>query len=66
VQSRYQADIAAAAEPAIEAVNDAIRDVAIEREYTIVMDIAAAAESGLVVYAVDGLDITDLVLSRLR
>jgi Skp family chaperone for outer membrane proteins len=30
------------------------------------MDIAAAAESGLVVYAVDGLDITDLVLSRLR
>ena len=66
VQSRYQADIAAAAGPAIEAVNDAIRDVATEREYTIVMDIGAAAENGLVVYAVDGLDITDLVLSRLR
>jgi len=66
VQARYQADIAAAAQPAIEAVNDAIRAVAQEREYTIVMDIAAAAENGLVVYAVDGLDITDIVLARLR
>ncbi len=66
VQSRYQADIAAAAEPAIEAVNEAIREVAIEREYSVVMDIAAAAEGGLVVYAADGLDITDLVLARLR
>jgi outer membrane protein len=66
VQTRYQADIAAAAQPAIEAVNDAIRDVSLEREYTIVMDIAAAAENGLVVYAADGLDITDVVLARLR
>lgn len=66
VQSRYQADLAAAAEPAIEAVNAAIRDVALEREYTVVMDIAAAAESGLVVYAADGLDITDVVMARLR
>lgn len=66
VQSRYQADLAAAAEPAIEAVNAAIRDVALELEYTVVMDIAAAAESGLVVYAADGLDITDVVMARLR
>jgi outer membrane protein len=66
VQSRYQADIAAAAQPAIDAVNNAIRDVAQEREYTVVMDISAAAESGLVVYAADGLDITDAVLARLR
>ena len=66
VQSRYQADLAAAAEPAIEAVNAAIREIALEREYTVVMDIAAAAESGLVVYASDGLDITDLVMARLR
>ena len=66
VQSRYQADISAAAEPAITAVNDAIRDVAVEREYTVVMDIGAAAENGLVVYAADGLDITDVVLARLR
>lgn len=66
VQSRYQADLAAAAEPAIEAVNEAIREIALEREYTVVMDIAAAAESGLVVYASDGLDITDLVMARLR
>jgi outer membrane protein len=66
VQTRYQADIAAAAEPAIDAVNEAIREVAVELEYAIVMDIAAAAESGLVVYAADGLDVTDLVLARLR
>ncbi len=66
VQSRYQSDIAAAADPAIEAVNAAIREVSIEREYTVVMDISAAAESGLVVYAADGLDITDMVLERLR
>lgn len=66
VQARYQADIAAAAQPAINAVNDAIRAVAQEREYSVVMDISAAAENGLVVYAADGLDITDTVLARLR
>jgi outer membrane protein len=66
VQSRYQTDIARAAEPAIEAVNAAIREVAREQDYTIVMDIAAAADSGLIVYAADGLDITDAVLARLR
>ena len=66
VQARYQADIAAAAQPAIDAVNDAIRAVAQEREYSVVMDISAAAENGLVVYAADGLDITDTVLARLR
>ena len=66
VQNRYQADIAAAAGPAIEAVNTAIRELAQENGYTIVMDIAAAAENGLVVYAADGIDITDLALARLR
>lgn len=66
VQTRYQADIAAAAQPAIDAVNDAIRTIALEREYSVVMDISAAAENGLVVYAADGLDITDLVLARLQ
>jgi outer membrane protein len=65
VQARYQAEIAAAAGPAIEAVNAAIRDVATEQGYGIVFDIGAAADSGLVVYAADGLDITDAVMLRL-
>ncbi len=65
VQARYQADIAAAAGPAIEAVNAAIRDISVEQGYGIVFDIGAAADSGLVVYAADGLDITDAVMTRL-
>jgi Skp family chaperone for outer membrane proteins len=51
VQTRYQADIAQAAAPAIEAVNAAIRAVAEEAGIAVVMDIGAAAENGLVVYA---------------
>lgn len=65
VQTRYQSDIAAAAQPAIEAVNAAIKAVADENGIAVVMDIAAAAESGLVVYAADGLDLTDAVAERL-
>jgi outer membrane protein len=65
VQVRYQSDIAAAAGPAVEAVNAAIRAVAQEREYGIVFDVGAAAERGLIVYAAEGLDITDEVMLRL-
>lgn len=65
VQVRYQADIAAAAAPAIEAVNAAIEAVSLENGYTIVMDIGASADMGLVVYAAEGLDITDAVMARL-
>jgi outer membrane protein len=65
VQTRYQAEIAAAAGPAIEAVNAAIREISVEQGYGIVFDIGAAADSGLVVYAADGLDITDAVMVRL-
>lgn len=65
VQARYQADIAAAAQPAIDAVNVAIKAVADENGIAVVMDIAAAAESGLVVYAADGLDLTEAVSERL-
>ncbi len=65
VQTRYQAEIAAAAGPAIEAVNAAIRAIAVEQGYGIVFDIGAAADTGLVVYAADGLDITDAVMLRL-
>lgn len=66
VQTRYQADIAAAAQPAIDAVNAAIEAVADENGIAVVMDIAAAAESGLVVYAADGLDLTEAVAELLR
>ncbi len=68
VQARYQEDIGAAAQPAIQAVNTAIREIAIENEYAIVMDIGAAGVSGtgVVVYADESLDITPLVLDRIE
>ena len=64
VQKRYQSDIAAAAKPAVEAVNKAIAETAKENGYTIVMDRVQAAQ-GLVVYAADDLDITPLVIDRM-
>ncbi len=66
VQSRYAADIATAAQPAIEAVNAAIRAVAQANGVAVVMDIDAAAEGGLVVYASEGLDLTDEVAALIR
>lgn len=66
VQARYAADIATAAQPAIDAVNEAIRAVAVEAGIAVVMDIDAAAESGLVVFAAEGLDLTEAVAARLR
>jgi outer membrane protein len=65
VQARYRADIANAATPAIQAVNSAIRTVATQNEYAVVFDIGAAAENGLVVFAADDLDITEMVLLQL-
>lgn len=65
VQQRYQAEIADAATPAIEAVNEVIRTIAEENGYTIVMDIGQAA-TGLVVYAQPGLDITETVVQEVR
>lgn len=66
VQSRYAADIATAAQPAIEAVNAAIREVALANDIAVVMDIDAAAESGLVVYAAEGIDLTEQVAAQIR
>jgi len=66
VQARYTAEINAAALPAIEAVNSAIKEVALELGIAVVMDIDSAAQSGLVVYAADGLDITEAVSGRVR
>ena len=64
VQQRYQADIAAAAEPAIVAVNEVIAQLAQENGYTLVLDRAEA--QGLVVYAPEELDITQLVIERIE
>ncbi|MFO8149408.1 MAG: OmpH family outer membrane protein [Trueperaceae bacterium] len=66
VQARYASDIAEAAQPAIEAVNAAIRSVAEDNGVAVVMDIEAAAESGMIVYAADGLDLTEAVADLLR
>jgi outer membrane protein len=66
VQTRYSADINAAAQPAIVAVNDAIRAVAEANGVAVVFDIDAAASSGLVVFAADGLDLTEQVAARLQ
>lgn len=65
VQERYQSDIATTAQPALDRVNAVIRELAMENNYTIVLD-AVVASNGLVVFAQDGLDITPLVLERVR
>jgi len=66
VQARYAADIAEAAQPAIDAVNAAIREVAEQNGVAVVMDLGTAAESGMVVYAADGLDLTEAVAALLE
>lgn len=66
VQARYAADIAEAAQPAIDAVNAAIREVAEQNGIAVVMDLGTAAESGMVVYAADGLDLTEAVAALLE
>ena len=58
-------EVAAAAEPAVLAVDQALKAVAAEQGYTVVFDYEVAEQSGMVVYAQDGLDITQLVIDRL-
>jgi Skp family chaperone for outer membrane proteins len=67
-RQRWRQDILATVEPALEAVNQAVREVAQENGYTLVLDGAVAGQSGLslVVYAQDGLDITERVIARIR
>lgn len=63
--ARYSQDVASAAEPAVVAVDTALKAIAAEQGYTVVFDYEVARQSGLVVYAEDGLDITQLVIDRL-
>ena len=67
-QQRWQQDIAAAAEPAVAAVQTAIEAIAQENGYDLVLDGAVAGQSGinLVVYANDSLNITQQVIERVR
>jgi outer membrane protein len=65
-QQRWQQDIEQAVAPALEAVNQAVAEVAQANGYAVVLDGVVAASSGLVVYAQEGLDITDQVLERIR
>ncbi len=68
VQKRYQGDIQKAAQPAVTAVNKAIREVAQRDGYTIVLDSRAAGSSGsgVVVYADQNLDITSQVIAQMK
>jgi len=68
VQKRYQNDIQTAAQPAVTAVNTAIKEVAQQDGYTIVLDSRAAGSSGsgLVVYADQNLDITPQVIDQMK
>ena len=68
VQQRWEADIAEAAQPAVEAVDAAIQALAQENGYSIVLDAGVAGPQGtnLVVYAQEGLDITQQVIERIQ
>ena len=67
-QQRWQQDIAAAAEPAITAVQAAIEAIAQENGYDIVLDGNVAGQAGinLIIYADEGLNITQQVIERIR
>ena len=67
-QQRWQQDLAAAAEPAVAAVQAAIEAIAQENGYDIVLDGNVAGQSGinLIIYADDSLNITQQVIERIR
>jgi len=65
--SKYQADSKAQLAPVEKALNTLIASTAQAQGFTIVMDRAAAATSGLVVYAnVAATDITDTVIKAMK
>jgi outer membrane protein len=66
VQQNYATQIGQTAQPALDAVDVAIKAVAEENGYLIVMDRGAAslAGTGVVVYAAEQLDVTQQVIDR--
>ena len=67
-QQRYTEEILQASEPAVNAVNSAITTISANQGYSMVLDgnIAGQNGIGLVVYAIDGLDITDQVIDYVK
>ena len=67
-QQRYAEEILQASEPAVTSVNTAITAISQSQGYSMVLDgnIAGQNGIGLVVYAVDGLDITDQVIEYVK
>ena len=67
-EERYRQEFEQAAAPAQADIQAAIDAVAQENSYNIIMDgnVAGQAGIGLVVYAEEGLDITPLVVRRIR
>lgn len=63
---RIASEIAAAAEPAVAAVDAALAQVAAEQGIAVVFDYEVASMSGIIVYAEDGLDLTELVIQRIQ
>jgi len=66
LEARYDAELQALAQPAIDAVNAAIAQVAADLDIGLVLDATAARETGLVVWASPGNDLTPLVEQVLR
>lgn len=67
-QQRYTEEILQASEPAVNSVNSAITTISATQGYSMVLDgnIAGQNGIGLVVYAVEGLDITDQVIEYVK
>lgn len=67
-QQRYQQELDAAAQPAEEAIDAIIQEVAAEQGYTLILNYETARSSGLVVYADPATvpDITQEVISRIE
>lgn len=68
IQARTAQEIAATAKPALDAVDAAIKALAAENNYGIVLDrqVAGLGGTGLVVYAREDLDITAQVIARVQ
>lgn len=68
VQQRYAQEIQAAVGPALEQVDIVIQEISAENDYSLVLDRTVAGPQGinLVVFAKEGLDITDQVVERIR
>lgn len=66
VQKNYADQIGATVQPALEAVDKAIRDIAAENDYAAVFDARVAGQEGtnLVVFAKQELNITQEVIDR--